>query len=192
MEPILLDIPESFEIERLALRVPRPGDGALMTVSLRESIDELKRWMPWAKDDYSVDDGEVWCRRVHGEFFLRRSVQYLLYEPDGGHVGNLGAFKFDWDVRSCEIGYWLRTDRVGRGYMAEALDGLCEMLAGVPRLRRVELRCDARNARSEAVARRSGFAHEGTLRGDAIGADNSRRDTHIFARQFADDGGNAD
>jgi hypothetical protein len=33
MEPLLLDIPDAIQTERLALRVPRPGDGAALAAS---------------------------------------------------------------------------------------------------------------------------------------------------------------
>ena len=38
-KPILLDFPDSFETERLLLRAPRVGDGAVMNAALIESID---------------------------------------------------------------------------------------------------------------------------------------------------------
>lgn len=182
MDPILLDIPDAFATERLTLRVPRPGDGEAVAASVRASLDELKVWMPWAKEDYATDDSELWCRRVCGEFHTRVSTQFCSHEPGGTHVGNVGAFKFDWKVRSCEVGYWLRTDRIGRGYMSEAVNALVTMLQSAAAIRRIELRCDSQNDRSVAVARRCGFTLEGTLRGDSLGVDQSPRDTHLFAR----------
>ena len=61
--PLLLDLPHELSTDRLALRSPRAGDGAIVCPSVRESLAELKTWMPWATDDYNVQNAEEWCRK---------------------------------------------------------------------------------------------------------------------------------
>src|SRR5689334_12089280 len=119
MNPILLAIPQLIPTKRLILRTPQPGDGPMVSESVRDTIEELKPWMPWATDAYGPEDGELWCRRSAGDFHLRKSLQYvlLLREDDRIHVGNAGIFAFNWDVPRCEIGYWLRKKCTGKGYM---------------------------------------------------------------------------
>jgi RimJ/RimL family protein N-acetyltransferase len=52
---------------------------------------------------------------------------------------------------------------------------------------RVEIRCDAKNERSAAVARRGGFPLEGTLRNeDRCPMTNELRDTLVFAKISAE------
>ena len=46
MDALLLDLPESYESERLTIRAPRPGDGTEMNAAIRETFDDLKRWLP--------------------------------------------------------------------------------------------------------------------------------------------------
>ena len=62
--PILRDIPEQIESERLILRPPRPGDGAIVNAAIHESLAELRPWMPWAMAENRVDDSEVFARRA--------------------------------------------------------------------------------------------------------------------------------
>ena len=38
IDPLLLDIPNQLETERLLLRVPRPGDGAMIYEAIMESL----------------------------------------------------------------------------------------------------------------------------------------------------------
>jgi ribosomal-protein-serine acetyltransferase len=85
-------------------------------------------------------------------------------------------------VPRCEIGYWLRTDRTGRGYMSEALRALSDYLLVVHAFRRIEVRCDDENARSSRVAERAGFALEGTLQCDSRDHHAKLRDTRLYAR----------
>ena len=63
MEPILIDVPERIETERLVLRVPRAGDGPLVNDAIGASHAELAPWMPWAGTMPSVDESEAHCRR---------------------------------------------------------------------------------------------------------------------------------
>jgi hypothetical protein len=53
--PILRDFPESFETERLLIRCPMPGDGAEVYAAVSESLDELRPWMPWARERLTAD-----------------------------------------------------------------------------------------------------------------------------------------
>jgi len=62
--PILLDIPESFETERLLIRVPRPGDGLAFNAAILESFDDLQPWMPWAKERPSIEKTEENSRKA--------------------------------------------------------------------------------------------------------------------------------
>jgi RimJ/RimL family protein N-acetyltransferase len=150
---------------------------------VRESLAQLKHWMPWAKDDYAEANAEEWCRKAAADFLARTQLQYLIFSiADDGHMGNIGAFKFDWEVRSCEIGYWLRTSHTGNGIMCEAIATLCDMLRGILDVRRIQLCTDARNQRSRRTAERSRFQLEGILRNDSLAADGSPRDTCVYAR----------
>jgi RimJ/RimL family protein N-acetyltransferase len=185
IEPLLIDLPSEFRTERLTLRTPRAGDGPMVCASVRESLPELKPWMPWAVDDYAERDGELWCRRNAGEFLARKLLNFLILLPDGQHAGNMGAFAFEWDVPRCEVGYWLRTSLTGRGYMTEAVNGLAAMLLAKVQVRRMEIRTDDKNARSARVAERCGFVLEGTFRQDFRYPDGRLRDTRVYAKLAA-------
>lgn len=182
MEPILLDVPEEILTDRLRLRVPRIGDGAKTAEAVIASRAELQVFMPWATDNYSVDDGEMWARRAFSNFILRQQLHFLITDKaTGDYFGGIGAHRIDWKVRLCEIGYWLRTDQWGHGYMTEALKAITEMF-GTIGLRRIEVRCDERNARSAAVARRAGFHHDGTLPATALDGKGIPRNGMVFSR----------
>lgn len=181
-EPLLLDIPERLETPRLVLRVPRAGDGVIVSASVRESLAELRPWMPWAHDGYGPKDGEEWCRKSAANFVQRTILNYTIWLTSGEHIGSIGAFAFTWDVPGCEIGYWLSTRHWGQGYMAESLNCVTGMLFEQLRFTRVEVRMDDLNDRSWRVAERCGFRHEGTLRQDYRYPDGRLRDTRVYSR----------
>jgi ribosomal-protein-serine acetyltransferase len=183
MNPVLLDIPTELSSKRLTLRTPRTGDGPLIFPSVQESLAELKQWMPWATDDYDERGAEEWCRKAAADFLARKQLQFLIFsKAAGGHLGNVGAFDFKWEIPSCEIGYWLRTSHTGSGFMTEAVGTLANMLMQTLKFRRVQIRTDERNQKSRRVAELAGFQLEGILRQDSLATGGGLRDTCIFSR----------
>ena len=163
--PILRDIPESFESERLLIRAPRPGDGPALHEAIEESRSELAAWMPWAQAHAGVEDSEAYARTAQAEFIARTNLPlFLLLRDSGGFVGASGLHRMVWEVPMFEIGYWVRTSLTGKGYATEATRRIAQFAFDDLAAERVEIWCDAGNARSAAVARRAGFDLEATMR----------------------------
>jgi RimJ/RimL family protein N-acetyltransferase len=180
--PILLDIPESFETERLIIRVIRPGDGPEVNAAILETFDDLHAWMPWAAERPTVAQSEEYCRRAYSKFVLREDFGLrLIHKQTGVFLGSSGLHPRDWAVPVFEIGYWCRKRFEGQGYVSEAVRGILKF--GFERFaaRRIEIRCDSRNDRSIRVAERVGMKREGEFRNHALAPDGSLRDTLIFA-----------
>ena len=97
-------------------------------------------------------------------------------------VAGSGLHRIDWAARKFEIGYWCRSGYVGHGYVTEAVNAITEFAFTYLQANRVEIRCDTRNTRSIAVARRCGFLQEGILRHDSLGVDGELRSTFVFAK----------
>jgi RimJ/RimL family protein N-acetyltransferase len=182
-DPILLDFPDQFETERLILRPPRPGDCPAYNAAVRESIDELRPWMPWAQMVPPVEETEAILRRKHAEWLMRKDLMLTLWrKTDGRFVGGSGLHRIDWDARCFEIGYWIRASLSGQGYMTEAVRGITQFAFAHLGAQRIEIRCDARNTRSAAVAERAGYTLEARLQRQARGIDGSLRDTLIYVK----------
>ncbi len=175
-------VPDHFETERLLIRAPLPGDGRAINDAIRESIDELRPWMPWAKEVPSVAESETFAREAALRFRNREELPLLIFrKSDGQYLGGSGMHNIAWDVPRFEIGYWLRTSATGQGYMTETVGGVAGMAFETLNAVRVEIRCDSDNAKSAAVARRCGFTLEATLRRESRTPDGRLRDTLIFA-----------
>jgi RimJ/RimL family protein N-acetyltransferase len=187
MEPILIEVPERIETERLVLRAPRAGDGQTVNDAIRVSHAELAPWMPWAGTMPSVDESEAHCRRQQARYILREDFVLLMFERgagggEGDLVGGTGLHRIDWTLRKFEIGYWRRTGCAGRGYVTEAVRALARLAFDVLDARRVEIRMDDNNASSWRVAERAGFTLEALLRFDSATPTGEPRSTRIYAR----------
>jgi len=122
------------------------------------------------------------------KFLAREDLWMMLtLKEDGRIIGGSGLHRIDWSIPKFEIGYWARTSHAGRGYITEAVNGITRFAFEQLGARRVAIRCDLKNTRSAAVARRAGYTLEGTFRHDARDhISGGLRDTLIFAQVRAD------
>ena len=123
--PLLLDFPDTLETERLQLRLPHAGDGAMVHEAVVESIGELRRFLgaiPWVAEEPSVQASELFCRNGHANAAARKDFPFLLLErATGRFAGVAGLHRPDWAVPRIEVGYWCRSSRTGHGLMTEAV-----------------------------------------------------------------------
>ena len=176
-----LEIPEELQSQRLRLRAPHPRYAADMNEAIRESIDELRPWMDWAQRVPSLQESIDQQRRAREKFLAREDLQLILFCEDR-LVGSSGLHRIDWEIPKFEIGYWVRSSDVGRGYASEAVATIASFAFDELSARRVEIRSSTRNQRSRAVPERLGFTLEGILRSDSLDPDGAVRDTAIYAK----------
>lgn len=185
--PLLLEIPERLESERLLLRAPQPGDAPMINEAVIESLDHLRPWMYWAKRAPMLQDSEMVAREMRVAFARRESLSYrILRRSDEQLVGMCSLYNLNWDIPSGEIGYWARASAQGQGYITEAVNRLTDFAFEELGLARIEIRCDARNRRSAAVAERAGYTLEARLSYHRRAVDGALADTLIYAKLRGD------
>ena len=178
------DVPESFETERLLIRTPRPGDGPEFNAAILESLAGIRQWLGYYLDGApTVADSEAFVREAHARFLLRENFMLLAFHKATGRLAvSSGLHKPNWRVPSFEIGYWCRTSFQHQGYVTEAVTGIADFAVRVFGAQRLVIMCDVENGASAAVARRAGFALEGTLRCHGRNVTGNLRDTYVFAQ----------
>jgi RimJ/RimL family protein N-acetyltransferase len=182
-DPILFSIPESFESNRLIIRAPLWDDGVSVNEAVKESIEELRPWMPWAQSIPTIEESEISIRRSRLQFLDRTDLRLLLILKETGQlIGSSGLHRIDWQARKFEIGYWVRTSFGNQGYITEAVEAITIYAVHELHANRIEIRCDRRNALSARVAERQGFTLEGILRKDICDVKGLVRDTMVFSK----------
>jgi RimJ/RimL family protein N-acetyltransferase len=183
MNPFELDIPQQFTTDRLLIRCAQPGEGPAANAAIRDSIEQLRPWMPWAQTLPAVSDTEEHARRAHARFLAREDLTYRAWLKDSQtFVVGSGLHRINWVVPKFEIGYWVRSTHSGQGYVHEVVQALTKLAFEKFHAQRVEIRCDDRNLKSIRVAERAGFQLEGILRNDSRGAGGSLRSTRVYAK----------
>ena len=183
--PLLVEVPQALETERLLIASPQPGLGPLMSVAIAESHGQLSPWLPWAQQVPDIEDAEAVVRQQMADFILRKDLRYQIFDRarEGRRfLGGIGLLRIDWQVRRFEIGYWIRASAQGQGYVTEAVLALTTMAFEQLGARRVEIRMHDVNLKSRAVAERCGFELEGVLRNYGLSPDGELRNYCVYAR----------
>jgi RimJ/RimL family protein N-acetyltransferase len=180
--PILIDLPSQLESERIVLRPWHDTDAEAFFALVDKSRAHIRRWLPWPDDYQSVDDAHAFLRRQEARWIAREDLAMGIFDRGGQLLGSVAMHPTDWRTPSFEVGYWIGAPHAGRGYVSEAVRIVTELAFDRLGAQRIVIRCDAENERSAAVARRCGYAHEGTMRSDHRERDGRLRDTMIFAR----------
>lgn len=180
--------PYRIDTERLTIRCWEPRDAPLLKDALDSSLDHLRPWMPWAREEPKPLDEKVeLLRRFRGMFDLEQDFVYGLFARDGSAVVGGAGLHTRVGEGALEIGYWLRASEAGRGLARETAAALTLVALRVCGVDRVEIRVDPANERSLAIPRALGFTEEATLRRRLpAGADGVPRDTLVFTL-FADE-----
>jgi ribosomal-protein-serine acetyltransferase len=151
MEP-----PETIDVDELVLKRCEPRWVAETTAAVRESLPELKQYLPWATDAYDDDSSRFYLETSVKNWAGGTEFNYLIFTNDGELAGAIGMMT-RMGPGVLEIGYWMRTAYAGRGYMTAAVKALTGVALTMPGIERVAIRFDASNAASGAVARKTGF-----------------------------------
>lgn len=183
INPIMISFPERFDTARLTIRAPQWEDGADVNEAIRESVEQLRPWLPFAEKVPSLEESEAHVRKARLQFLERTDlVLHLRDKHTDDFVGSSGLHRIDWNARCFEIGYWIRSSRAGEGLMTEAVRGIEQFAITYLNANRLEIRCDSRNVRSAKVAERSGYTLEGIMRSMRRDSTGTLVDVMVFSK----------
>jgi RimJ/RimL family protein N-acetyltransferase len=164
---------------RLDLREYGPGDAALVgaLIAAGAGPETLPPGAPSHQGEVAgwLADGAHRSRREGTDLHLM-----MLDRAAAAIVGSIGLFHADWEVRSAEIGYGVRSGERGKGYASEALRAVAGWALTEGGIQRAWLTANTDNLASIRVAEKAGFRREGTLRRAGL-EDDGLHDLAVFA-----------
>lgn len=184
LKSILQAFPEQIETERLYIRPCLPGDGPVIYESINQSREHLKKWLPFATKEESLEEMEANIRLSYANFIKREDFRLHIYrKEDDVFIGSTGLHRVDWNVRKFEIGYWCDVRHQNQGYITESTNALTQFAFKHFEANRIEIRCDPNNMNSRRIAEKCGYTQEGVLRNSSLSADGQElRDTCVYAK----------
>ncbi len=164
MKPILLDIPTRFETERLLISIYENGDGKEFYHMLQSDFSHLQEEVGEAHTLKSIEDAEEYVRYKKVAWISRkRLVPKIVEKATGNMIGQLWI-EPRWDRMIFEIGYFVKEQSQGKGYITEAVKKIIEFLFRELDANKLEIHTKATNSKSIKVAERCGFTKEAHIR----------------------------
>ncbi len=145
------------------LRREHSFDGE-MWQTVNQNRDFLRQYLFWVDKTKSFDDVSAATKKFAQGWAEQRKFAYVILDKHSGRLlGSIDIHDIDLTNRIAAIGYWLRKDKTGFGYMSDAVQTL-EKAVFAKGVRRLEITCDSKNRASAGVAMRNGYEYEGTQR----------------------------
>ena len=151
-------LPDVLPAGPVELRRWRPGLVDFLVPAIADSFEELQRWMPWAQAMPTPE--ELLAVLVAGEaaFDADQEWDYTVYELVSDALVGGAGMRRRAGPNILEIGYWISSDRTGRGYATAAAKALTEVaFTRVPDLERIEIHMDRANGASAAIPPKLGY-----------------------------------
>lgn len=146
---------------RLVIRCWDPRDAPLAKDAIDSSLDHLRPWMPWARQEpQTLAEKVELLREFRGQFDLGSNSVYAIFDRAETRVLGGTGLHPRIGPGALEIGYWIRADAVGQGFATESSAALTRVAFEVAAVDRVEIHCAKENLASAAIPRRLGFAEQ--------------------------------
>jgi RimJ/RimL family protein N-acetyltransferase len=166
-------IPDRKKVEltdgKILLRPYRMNDINSHYQAVRESIKEIGPWLPFAHENYSIKESHDWIKATVGTWKKGNQYDFGIFDAkDGTQIGGCGLNAIDKRNQSANLGYWVRTSRMGQGIAPATTRLLAKWGFDALKLNRIEIVVAVGNERSLRVAVKVGAKREGVLRNRMI------------------------
>ncbi len=167
---------------RLVVRCPSPSDAFAHDLAIRQSLDHLRPWVIWVKQEpIDFQQRIEFLRHTQGNFDLDLDFGYIILNPAETLVLGGAGLSTRLGPGAREIGYWIHKDHINQGYATEVSAALTKVAFEVEHVRRVEIHCSPKNVRSASVPRKLGFVHEAILHNRVEDVNGGLRDSMIWS-----------
>ena len=141
------------------------SDVGPMYQAICESIAEISPWLPFAHEGYSMRETKDFLKKRPEGWKKDTDYVFGIIDPrDRSYIGTCGLNRIDNENHRANLGYWVRTSRVGQGAATAATLLLARWGFTVLKLYRIEILVAVGNKSSQRVAEKVGAQHEGVLR----------------------------
>lgn len=154
-----------LQTARLMLTPIETTDARDLWGAVESSRSELERWLPWVPFNVDPDASYRYADASAQDWDTGRACRLAVREKGTRQfVGVVSLESLAHLHQNGDLGYWLRTDVTGRGYMTEAAAEVVRWAFRDLHAHRVRVAAATDNHASLAVIARLGFRFEGIAR----------------------------
>ena len=149
----------------IEIRAPEEAEAPLLCSAVRDSQADIGRWESWCTSAYSVADSLRFLRDSEQKRSRGSEYNFNLFDLETGEIaGAISLNRISYEYHMANVGYWIRSDRTGRGLAPLAVRAASQFAFERLALTRLEIVAMERNHRSCRVAEKVGATAEGLHR----------------------------
>ena len=156
-EPVALPLTDG----RLSLRPWRNADAADLLAAVRESVDNVGRWLPWCHAGYGPEQAAAWVAHCQDAWQAGEHYAFAVRDATSGALlGGCGLNQINRAHRSANLGYWVRATCQRHGIAVAAARLVARFGFAELGLLRIEIVTLPDNLASRRVAEKLGASFE--------------------------------
>ena len=148
----------------------------------RESAAELSEYLGWIESAMQDPEKNMQTAIENYRAFEAEVRFYIIDISNAAFIGAIGLLVRDPDVPFFEIGYWIRSSKVGNGYATEAVVLLEQYAFEQKNAKRLEIRMASSNVKSRSVAEKCGYSKEAELQNERRLPGGELSNTLVYAK----------
>lgn len=177
----IMEILQEVKDGVILLRPFHLDDAEETYTAVRESLADLKPWMSFAHDGYSLQDAKDFIRMTRARWEEGTLHAFVITDQKSGSiVGGISLSHIHPVYHLCNLGYWVRTSRRGEGIAVRAARLAAQYAFEKIGLIRVEIVVALNNKASQRVAEKTGAHYEGILRNRMV-VGREIHDAHMYS-----------
>ena len=150
--------------EIVTLRPYEFGEENDLYKAVQESLPELKPWMSWANESYSSETARTFITLTRTHWSSGTLYAFAITDAHSGEfLGGCSLSNIHPVYHFCNLGYWIRTSRHGKGIAGHAARLAARFAFEKVNLVRTEIVIAVGNEASKRVAKKAGAHDEGIL-----------------------------
>lgn len=183
-----VDPPVILSDGRVLLRPYRAHDVDRLYEAVHVSIRDVARWLPWCHDGYAREESADWIASRPEAWAQQEAYSFAVIDTQTRtFLGGCGLNQIDALHGVANLGYWVRSDRTGRGVATRAARLVACFGFESLELHRIEILMQPANVGSRRVAEKVGARYEGRCR-HRIVVEEKPCDVLLYALIPSDDG----
>lgn len=140
------------------------GEELELFKAVSESLPELSPWMSWATPNYTSEVARNFITVTRAEWSRGTLYSFAILDAQTGEfLGGCGLSHIHPIYRFCNLGYWVRTTKHGKGIAGRAANLIARFAFERVHLIRTEIVIAVGNESSRRVAEKVGAHYEGIL-----------------------------
>ena len=153
--------PDNVDVKEIKIRPYNLDDAYALYEAAKESGADIYQWMPWCHPGYRLAEAEDWLSLQMKNQATGIEYEFAILNQTDFFLGGCGLNEIDWDKKTANLGYWVRSSATGQGVAVRAVGLLADWAFDCTELTHLEIKCAVDNIRSQRVAEKAGAAREG-------------------------------